>query len=97
MTNQSLLTDTSIQATTNDAEAAGGSPYLQELRDDVFDALRNSQDNGYDFNGWTDEQVAIDMQDCADFGEFSIDELIPFISEFRSQGDRKPESTNSGD
>ena len=44
--------------------------------DHVAEAFRNAKENGYTFEGWTDEQIAIDMCTCDSILENYMVEIV---------------------
>lgn len=53
----------------------------QAVLDAVAEALSNAAENGHDFVGWSDEDIADDMIDCGgiDPDEFKRDDIIAAI------------------
>lgn len=48
----------------------------------IKEALGNALENGYDFAGWSIEEIACDlMAYCADFEEWELDDLMPLVEQ----------------
>jgi ribosomal protein S3 len=57
----------------------------QEVADAVAEALANALENGHDFKGWTDEQVADDMMAYdADVENMPRDQVVAAVNGLRS-------------
>jgi hypothetical protein len=56
------------------------------LREQVFDSLQRAVENGYSFEGWDVEAIAVDMLDYdATFEDREARELIPHIEAWRNE------------
>lgn len=57
----------------------------REVADAVAHALSNALENGHDFKGWSDEQIADDMLAFdADVGEMPRDQVVAAVNGLRS-------------
>jgi hypothetical protein len=60
------------------------------LRDQVFASLNRAVENGYSFEGWDVEAIAVDMCDYdATFEDREARELMPHIEAWRAERGRK--------
>jgi hypothetical protein len=56
------------------------------LRDQVFESLQRAVENGYSFEGWDVEAIAVDMLDCDQtFEGREPRELMPHIEAWRKE------------
>jgi hypothetical protein len=56
------------------------------LREQVFESLQRAVENGYSFEGWDIEAIAVDMCDYdATFEDREPRELIPHIEAWRNE------------
>lgn len=55
-----------------------------ELRGRVFSSLKNATEQGYSFDGWADEDIALDLLAyAADVEDATLQDLIPHVRAWR--------------
>jgi hypothetical protein len=54
----------------------------------VREALANAKENGYDFTGWSVEDIAVDMTTCdGTIEKYPLEEVIAAITEIQNSVD----------